>query len=537
MAGQAHHEEFNPRLPSWTGDWSTFKAYELKVGLEVDATKEEDLVLLGPRLAKNLGGKAWEYVEEVDREALKKKDGAQYLLKYLKAQRGRDRVDLLGDALTELFGKAEVQRKEGEEFVDYLPRYRQFVKAIDVAFQELRQDAPSMPREFFGWHLLTMGMRLEPSDVANIKARAKSYNLTEIENTIRLMWSGGGLAQKDQERKRWRSLGNGKAFHALGEDDGHSSTVLADETFGEARDDESENDDYDQLRDLAAAVVDEPYDAEVLIAFQEAQKKVSYREARKLLAKSRTSREYYPVTQGKGSRDKAKRENKSDMVTFHGDCVRCGKYGHRARDCPQKGKPKGGSETNHYIREATDAEKSWVVFSESQEMTPEIFAAQNGPLTLKGIIDSGASETIIGVETLQELQDAILQLKLDPKKHIDIDRSLRKTFVFGNSESSEALGLCKLVVGLLGVETTVEAHVVEGSAPLLLSSRFLYKHGVSIDFKQGIARFAENTEQPVQLERAPSYHLQLSMLDFPKKVANGFDTPEKPEPPSKRQDS
>ena len=147
MAGQAHHEEFNPRLPSWAGDWSTFKAYELKVGPEIDATKEEDLVLLGPRLAKNLGGKAWEYVEEVDREALKKKDGAQYLLKYLKAQRGRDRVDLLGDALTELFGKAGVQRKEGEEFVDYLPRYRQFVKAIDVAFQELRQDAPSMPQE------------------------------------------------------------------------------------------------------------------------------------------------------------------------------------------------------------------------------------------------------------------------------------------------------------------------------------------------------------------------------------------------------
>lgn len=24
---------------------------------------------------------------------------------------------------------------------------------------------------------------------------------------------------------------------------------------------------------------------------------------------------------------------------FHGDCMRCGKYGHRARDCPQK-KPK-----------------------------------------------------------------------------------------------------------------------------------------------------------------------------------------------------
>ena len=110
MAGQTSYEDVNPRLPHWSGDWSTFKAYELKVGLEIDATKTEELVLLGPRLAKNLRGKAWEYVEEVNREALKKEDGAQYLLKYLKSQRGRDRVDLLGDALTELFGKSEVVR-------------------------------------------------------------------------------------------------------------------------------------------------------------------------------------------------------------------------------------------------------------------------------------------------------------------------------------------------------------------------------------------------------------------------------------------
>ena len=536
MAGQTSYEDVNPRLPHWSGDWSTFKAYELKVGLEIDATKTEELVLLGPRLAKNLRGKAWEYVEEVNREALKKEDGAQYLLKYLKSQRGRDRVDLLGDALTELFGKSEVVRKEGEEFVDYLPRYRQFVKAIDVAFQELKQDAPAMPREFFGWHLLTMGMRLEPSDVANIKARAKSYSLSEIENTIRLMWSGGGLAQKDQERKRWRSLGNGKAYHAHGDEDEHAGTYMTDETFGETLEDESEQEDYDQLRDLAAAVVEEPNDAEALIAFQEAQKKVSYREARKLLAKSRTSREYYPVREGKSFRDKPKRESKPEAVTFKGDCMRCGKYGHRARDCPQKGKPKMPTESNNYVQEINrEPEKSFVVFCESQEQTSEVFAAQDGAPMFKGIIDSGASETIIGVDTLQDLQDAIMQLNLDPKKHIHIDRNLRKTFVFGNSESSEAIGLCKLVVGLLGAETTIEAHVVEGSAPLLLSSRFLYKHGVSIDFKQGVAHFDESGNQPIQLERASSYHLQLSMLDFPE-VMYGIPTTEKPVSPLKRQD-
>ena len=188
-------EEINPKLPSWSGDWQGFRDYELKVGLEIDSTKQDERILLGPKLAKNLVGKAWELVEEVDREKLRGEKGAEYLLEYLKQKRGKDKIDLMGDSLRDLFMKPDVHRKEGEEFVDYIPRYRNYVKAVDTALKELAPEK-KMPEELYGWYLLNACMRLEPSDVANIKAKAANYTLTEVENTMevlhRRIWIGKG---------------------------------------------------------------------------------------------------------------------------------------------------------------------------------------------------------------------------------------------------------------------------------------------------------------------------------------------------------
>ncbi len=521
-------EDTNPRLPTWSGDWSTFKAYELKVGFEIDATKKEERVLLGPKLAKNLGGKAWELIEEVDRAKLREEKGAEYLINFLKGQRGRDKVDLMGDAMRDFFQKAEVSRKEGEEFVEYIPRYRSYVKSIENALKDL-PEATSMPSEFYGWYLLTMGMNLEPSDVANIKARTSSYKLDDIENTIKMMWSGGGLAQKDQERKRWKSLG--KNYLAQQEQQGLGVYDVREENEPN-QDDTVDSNDQEQFEDLAAAMLENPDDDTLLIAYQEAKKKMQYKEARKMLTKSRTSREFYPVTgRYNGNKDKREGGEKSSGSAphFDGDCMRCGKYGHKARFCPQRN-PKNGKVNLVQENESTvenfavypedlaglrqgDGFGSYVVFND--KMSAEtIYATLNEEKQFKAIVDSGASETIVGVDTLQELYDIYNSLGFEARQEISVDRNIRKTFVFGNSEVSEAIGLAKINVGILGKELEIEAHVVDGSAPLLLSSKFLYEHEVVVDFKQGNAYFPSLDVQ-AKLKRAPSYHLLLSILGFP----------------------
>lgn len=110
------NQEVNPKLP-WNGDWGAFESFELRVGLEIDSTKEEGLHLLGPRLAKNLTGKASEWVETIDRTKLK-------------VQRGKTQVDIMGDALHDFFKKPEVRRREGEQCSGFLPRFRHYSNGL-----------------------------------------------------------------------------------------------------------------------------------------------------------------------------------------------------------------------------------------------------------------------------------------------------------------------------------------------------------------------------------------------------------------------
>lgn len=67
-------DDVNPRLPTWSGDWTQFRAFEQRVSLEVDATKSDEKKLLGPRLAKNLTGKAWEMIEDIEKNFVKKQE-------------------------------------------------------------------------------------------------------------------------------------------------------------------------------------------------------------------------------------------------------------------------------------------------------------------------------------------------------------------------------------------------------------------------------------------------------------------------------
>ena len=76
-----------------------------------------------------------------------------------------------------------------------------------------------------------------------------------------------------------------------------------------------------------------PSDETVLANFQEA-KRAFYKDARKALDQSKVNRGFYPNGKGKTKgAGKTKAGKKSDE--FQGQCMRCGKWGHRAQHCPQ----------------------------------------------------------------------------------------------------------------------------------------------------------------------------------------------------------
>lgn len=130
------------------------------------------------------------------------------------------------------------------------------------------------------------------------------------------------------------------------------------------------------------------------------------------------------------------------------------------------------------------------------------------------VIDSGASDNVIGVNTLQDLADVLEGLGFDVSKDIEVDRSIHKNFVYGGDHSSRALGLAHLNLGILGQELQIAAHVVEGNTPLLLSSKFLYDTRAVIDFRNGIAKLEGIHGKAVQLERGPGNHLLIPVTTF-----------------------
>ena len=162
------------------------------------------------------------------------------------------------------------------------------------------------------------------------------------------------------------------------------------------------------------------------------------------------------TTAGAGRRARARAT--SDKI-----CMRCGKKGHIARICPQRpgaGKGQGRGGEAHFVRytvlvppiedeidgmetreihawlleenlddvfeEAIEDEPNAVhvvscmqvegLSQEPQPLAPVMSATSSGKAC--AIIDSGASENIVGKDTLQELADHLQELDFDPSAEL-----------------------------------------------------------------------------------------------------------------------
>ena len=114
----------------------------------------------------------------------------------------------------------------------------------------------------------------------------------------------------------------------------------------------------------------------------------------------------------------------------------------------------------------TETEKVMVVCEKRDQDEPrdheELFAANGDALRGRAILDNGATDSIIGAETLQDLADIYEQMGLRPEAEIEIDRTVHKNFVFGNNQGSAAVGLSHIKSGVCGKQVSTQAHMVEG---------------------------------------------------------------------------
>ena len=506
----------NPKLPTWDGDWRTFSDYRLAAQLEFDGLKDDDQKTLAPRLARNLTGKAWEACLDINRESLRKADGLDYLLKFLKQKRGKQQVDMLGEAFEKYFQSNEIVRQDRENLNDYEQRLTVFTRDIERALSEIDSNV-KVPTEIYGWFLLNKHLRLDPSDVATLKSQTASYKLVDVMSALRKMWGGDSLTQKDQERRR---AGN-RAYLAADYDDEDKGSAW----WNEAEEDDEPELDEDELpheseiwfEEATQALVEQPTDEQVLANFQDA-KKAFYKDARRALDQSRTSRGYFPP-KGKGKgRDSGSgkgRESGSGRFEFKGKCMRCGKVGHKAQSCPQRGSDQPARKNGSGVGFVGFVYHAQTTTPETTHSTPTWTVTEHaGEDMTKAILDCGASESIVGALSLQQYTDELEELGFDPSSEIEFNTRFRKSFVFGNNETSLSLGHASVPVGVHGVEKSLDMHVVEGQTPFLLSSKWLHEQRAVVDFGTAQALFPMISEDIIQLERSATHHLLLPLTAF-----------------------
>ena len=515
-SGSSGKEGTDHKYPTWSGDWSDWQDYVLRCELKADGLKKEDRELLGPRLASNLTGRAFDALSEIDRDKLRKEDGYKYLIQVLEKTRGKEKIDLLGDSFTEFFVKKDTYRKDNEELADYEARFKSLQRKLEKALKESGATG-TIPSEVYGWYLLNCYMRMDPSDIANVRAHAETYKLEDIMSALHRMWSGGGLAAKDQERKK-RKEASGHAMHI-------ESPVVEKINYGNEEEGEEPNlpGDDEEDSELAAwyqesleAFIEEPEDAEVL---------ANFRDARRALSEAKTARGFYPVRnpngKGYGSGGKGKFKGKG-RGSSSGDyennyankvCMRCGKLGHIARICPQRPRDReGDSGKIGYVGMLWSCHRS-----EGQEEEGLIWSqtAQVEKLECHAVLDSGASDNVVGVNTLQEITEIYHTFGFAVVEEFDIDREQHKQFVYGSDHTSSALGVVHFSAGIMGKFVPITAHIVEGNTPLLLSARFLAEHKCLLEFRSGEASFGKISDERVKLQRGAGGHFLLDIVDFP----------------------
>ena len=91
---------------------------------------------------------------------------------FLQEKRGKQEVDLLGDALRKYFQSTEAQRREGETLADYELRHSSLVRDMKKAMVDVGS-RESIPSEILGWFVRNQVIKLDASDIAGVKVHVQ----------------------------------------------------------------------------------------------------------------------------------------------------------------------------------------------------------------------------------------------------------------------------------------------------------------------------------------------------------------------------
>ena len=415
----------------------------------------------GPWILTLLDGRAWDACEHLTLDDLAVSGGDKKIWEVLQKRfPEKEAHDLLGESLGEVFA---LSANEAESIKQWTARAREVFDRCE------RRAGVAFPAAAQGWITLNCaGLTEEQKAIV----KAKTQGSLDYEAVAAAMRSCFPLYKATASRR--------KPVGALQVD------VMTDEF--EAAPEMSYTDDA-YLQEVEAFIAEHEHETtteEAVFTEQEAAEAlaVTWKERRKEIAKVQKSRQF-------GSHGTSKRQFKVEVEELkrRTKCNRCGKVGHWARECRQPPSAKEASSSSTPPMAANYVESSEPTTEAGYGVEPTfvghvmttVFSAGLISSPGFGVLDSGCGRTLIGEETLKQLEPMIKARGFGSVQYYESENVFR----FGNGATEVAKRACRLPVGIANKFGLIDAAIIAGSAPLLLGRPTLEKMAVKLDFAQG----------------------------------------------------
>ena len=473
-------------------DWREYKRWKQWASNRMLTMDKLAKTARGPFIWTLLQGKALEVVEHLKPEDYQVEGGEDVLFKLLDSRWPEiDKPAEMGEVLTKVFG---LKASPGENLREWSAR------AADCFDSCNRKSGIKFPEEAKGYILLNCsGLSAEQRGV--ILARAQgSLKFETISQSMRSCFP-------DLVIPKGRTAGvsvvdDVQTQHAPQEED---ATDFQDvEVFLSQYGLNPENDEPGDPTDA----FEEDEVAEVLAS--------TWKERRQELSKLQKGRRFQQASDVKKTFRVEVEELKRRTR-----CRKCGRIGHWQKECTFKaatqpsgsaGSGKGSSKGSGASYVETQQDEHFICMAIPmieelylrRELSNEVCLVSSPGFA---VLDSGCGKTIIGSETLEMFKEILI------KKNIDVppEQEVVNFFKFGNGETEESRRSIYLPVCIAGNRGRIQAAIVRGKAPLLMSRVALKKLRAEMNFGEDqMTLFQERVQVPLTVNAAGQYAIDVS---------------------------
>eukprot|EP00435_Cladocopium_sp_Y103_P012259 s60_g3.t1 len=448
----------------------------------------------GPYLFTLLSGKALEAVEHIPPEDYQKKGGEKVLIDVLDRRfPDKDTTDELAEVMSEILG---MRVREGETLKQWIARATELFDKCD------RKAGCKFPQEARGFMTLKY-FGLNDEQQAVVKGRAMGdLKLDNISKAMRSVYpdfvfrrkTGAAVVVEDVDNEGYNQVSD----EVQGFED--VEAFLTDHVQNTGSDEAEEHYEESEVAEILAT---------------------TWREKRMELSKLQRSRKFSDA----GAAKKSFRVEIEELKK-RTKCNRCGRVGHWAKECRQprdpsntasKGRGKSSSEAAvNYVEQVDSSPAVSFIASVSSEQTllqklrsqrRDLNATVESEVLLVsspgfGVLDSGCGKTIIGKNTLEKFQQLWKERDVSGLKF----KNEVNVFRFGNGHQEVSNSLAELPVGIGGRRGVIQAALVEGDAPLLISRPALKTLGAELNFGEDSLRlFNDRVKVPLSTNSAGQY--------------------------------